>query len=121
MNGQNNPDVSNIHHPRYIKEGKCGDIKREETLNEELNNKVIKLDEEKGETSDNKVINLDKKEEEEDTENLICQSVDKDFLIEKNLVSLTIILGNLQDDLARAKERCTRLCRLTNLQMSSDL
>lgn len=101
MNGQNR-SVSNIRHPRYVKGGKCSEpIEREETLNE----------------FDNKVIELGK-EEEASIDNFICNSIDKNHEIEVTLTSLHLVLAKLEKTVKQVKERYTRLCELTNLQMS---
>lgn len=97
MNDQRE-SVTNIHHPRYVKGGKCDEpIEWEETVSE----------------FDNK---LEKEEEGTNSDNLICNSIDKDYLIGNTLVSLCMTLANLERNVAQIKERCIRLCELTNLE-----
>lgn len=105
MNGQNR-SVNNIHQPRYVKMSECGEyIEREKNLKD----------------FDCKVIELGKEEEGENVENFICKSIDKDYEIEGTLVSMDIILRNLTKNVELMKERHTRLCELTNLQMSGSV
>lgn len=109
MNGQNR-SVNNIIHPRYLEEVKyCGPIEWEETSYE----------------IGNKVIEPGKDEEGANSDDFICNSTDKDYEIRTTLVSLSIILKNLEMDLKtvvtdveRIKERCEKLGKLTNHQMS---
>lgn len=53
------------------------------------------------------------------SENYICNSVDKDYQIEYTLVRLSIIISNLEKDLKRVKECCTELCKLTDQKLQS--
>lgn len=86
----NSRNVTNIHHPRYVNEGKCSD------------DNYLMMEEGGGAAGDNITWGTGTTEDK----------------IERTLISLKIILRDLEENVEKIKDRYAQLCNLTNLVIS---
>ena len=96
----NDCSISNIHN---LRRDEYDAVEWEGTLNE----------------SNNEISELGRDEEGPSSDNLNCRSIDKDknYEIEKNLMSLHIVLENLMKNVDLVKVRLSQLCDLANIEM----